>query len=167
MPYQLPDGRLIAPDVAFTLNDIQYPANFLRLASEEDKAALGIVWVDPGPTWDQRFYWGYDQDGNLIPKDHTQLVEQWAQQTRHTANTLLTPTDWMIIREADNGIPADATIRTWREMVRLASGSKVFEIEATTTTDGLAAYITGPDYPAWPEFPSTDSGASPQNPATV
>lgn len=167
MPYQLPDGRLIAPDVAFTLNDIQYPANFLRLASEEDKAALGIVWVDPGPTWDQRFYWGYDQDGNLIPKDHTQLVEQWAQQTRHTANTLLTPTDWVIIREADNGVPADASIKTWRETVRLTSGSKVFEIEATTTTDELAAYVTSPAYAAWPEFPSTDSGASPQNPATV
>jgi hypothetical protein len=160
MPYQLPDGRLIAPDVAFTLDEIQYPANFLRLATEEDRAALGIVWVGPGPTWDQRFYWGYDQDGQLIPKDHIQLVEQWTQQTRQTANTLLAPTDWVIIREADNGVPADATIKTWRETVRLASGSKVFEIEATTTTDELVAYITGIDYPAWPEFPSTVSGAS-------
>ncbi len=155
MPFQLPDGRLIAPDVAFELNDIQYPANFLRLSTEEEKAALGIVWVDPGPTWDQRFYWGYDQDGHLIPKDHAQLVTQWTQQTRQTANTLLGPTDWIIVREMDHGIPADPATRSWREMVRLSSGSKVFEIEATTTTDGLGAYLTGPNYPAWPEFPST------------
>jgi hypothetical protein len=153
MPFQLPDGRLISPDVAFTLNGVQYPANFLRLSTEQEKAELGIIWVAPDPVYDQRFFWGYDAEGNLIPKDHTQLVEQWTQQTRHTANTLLAPTDWIIIREADNGKTADPVLRTWREEIRLASGSKVYEIQQTTDTAALAAYITGPDYPAWPVDP--------------
>ena len=144
------DGNPLSPDVPFTHNGIQYPANWLRLATPEERQAIGITEVpDPQP-YDQRFYWGYDSDGNLIPKDHTQLVEQWAAQTRTTANTLLSPTDWIIIREADNGKPADPTIKTWREEIRLAAGSKNYEIEQTTTTEELAAYITGPDYPAWP-----------------
>jgi hypothetical protein len=56
----------------------------------------------------------------------------------------------MIIREADNGKAADPAIKTWREEIRLAAGSKNYEIEQTVDTDALAAYITGPDYPAWP-----------------
>lgn len=150
MPFKLPDGRLVSPDVAFTLDSIQYPANFLRLSTEEEKQALGITWVDPGPSWDQRFFWGYDHNGDLIPKDHAQLVAQWSAATRRTANTLLTPTDWIIIRESDNGVPADQGVKAWREAVRLSAGSKVFEIEQTADTAALAAYITGPDYPAWP-----------------
>jgi hypothetical protein len=149
----LPDGRPISPDVAFTLNEINYPANWLRLATPEEREAIGITEVpDPAP-YDQRFYWGYDADGNLIPKDHTQLVEQWTEQTRYIANNLLVPTDWIIIREADNGKTADPVLRTWREEIRLACGSKVYEIQQTIDTAALAAYITGPDYTTWPVDP--------------
>lgn len=148
------DGRPLSPDAPFTHDGIQYPANWLRLSTLEEKEAIGIQEVPDPPSYDQRFYWGYDSEGNLIPKDHAQLVEQWSNQTRQTANSLLLPSDWMIVREADNGVPADPTWKTWRETVRLAAGSKIFEINATTTTDELAAYITGPDYPVWPPDPS-------------
>lgn len=103
--------------------------------------------------YDQRFYWGYDDQGNLIPKDHGELVILWTATTRQTAYTLLLPNDWYVVREADNGVAVPAEWRTWRETVRLAAGSKVFEIAQTTTTDQLAAYITGPDYPVWPPSP--------------
>lgn len=147
------DNRPLSPDVPFTHEGISYPANWLRLATPEERAAIGITEEpDPAP-YDQRFYWGYDADGNLIPKDHTQLVEQWVTQTRATANSLLTPTDWIIIREADNGKAADPAIKTWRETIRLAAGSKVYEIEQTADTAALAAYITGADYPVWPSDP--------------
>jgi hypothetical protein len=139
------NGNPLSPDVPFTHDGIQYPANWLRLATPEEREAIGITEEpDPAP-YDQRFYWGPG-----LPKDHTQLVEQWTQQTRQTANTLLAPTDWIIIREADNGKAADPAIKTWREEIRLAAGSKNYEIEQTVDTDALAAYITGPDYPAWP-----------------
>lgn len=144
------DGKPLSPDVAFTHDGVQYPANWLRLATPEEREAIGITEVpDPAP-YDQRFYWGYDADGTLLPKDHTQLVEQWVSQTRYTANTLLIPTDWMIIREADNGKAADPAIKSWREEVRLAAGSKVYEIEQTADTEALAAYLTSEQYSVWP-----------------
>jgi len=154
------NGKPISPDVAFTTPDgTQFPANWLRLATPEERAAIGITEVpDPAP-YDQRFYWGPG-----LPKDHGQLVTQWTATTRTTAGTLLQPTDWIIIREADNGVIADPAIKTWREAIRLAAGSKVYEIEHTADTDALAAYITGADYPVWPSqdpAPADDTIAVP------
>jgi len=152
MPFQLPDGRLISPDVAFTLNSVQYPANFLRLSTEAEKAALGITWVAPEPYFDQRFYWGPD-----LPKDHTQLVEQWVGQTKTTAGTLLAPTDWMITRSAEpGGKPASDEVLAQRAAIRTKSDEKETAILATTTTEELAAYISGPDYPVWTEPEPTE-----------
>jgi hypothetical protein len=155
------DGRPLSPDVAFTHDGIQYPANWLRLASPEEREAIGIEEVpDPAP-YDQRFYWGPG-----LPKDHTQLVEQWVAATRTTANTLLQPTDWVIIREADNGKVADPVLKTWREDIRLATGVKATAIRDTADTDALAAYITGPDYPAWPVDPYAPQPAVEPQPET-
>ncbi len=143
------DGKPLSPDVAFTHDGVQYPANWLRLASPEEREAIGIEEVpDPAP-YDQRFYWGPE-----LPKDHEQLVEQWTQQTRHTAGTLLVPSDWLVIREIDNGAVVPEAWRTWREAVRLAAGTKIDAIAATADTEELAAYITGADYSAWPRDPS-------------
>jgi hypothetical protein len=153
------DGKPLSPDVAFTATDadgqlIQFPANWLRLSTPEQRAAIGITeQVDP-PSWDQRWAWGYDADGHLIWKDHTQLVEQWVAQTRATAGTLLVPSDWLVIREQDNGTAVPTQWKDWRQAIRMATGDKVAAIEATTTTEELAAYITGADYPMWPADPN-------------
>jgi hypothetical protein len=129
------DGQPLAVDTPFTdAKGTKYPANWLRLSTAEEKAAIGITEVPDPAQYDQRFYWGYDAEGHLIPKDHVQLVEQWTAQTRTTANSLLSPTDWIIIREADNGKAADPVLKTWREEIRLAAGSKVYEIGQTTDT---------------------------------
>ena len=147
------DGKPLSPDVAFKHAGIQYPANWLRLSTAKQRLDIGITEVPDPPSYDQRFYWGFDDKGDLIPKDHTQLVGQWTQQTRTTANTLLQPTDWIIIREADNGKPADPLLKVWRQDVRFAAGEKVTAINATVDSPELAAYITGTDYPVWPSDP--------------
>ena len=142
------DGKPLSPDVAFTHDGVQYPANWLRLASPEERAAIGIT-EEPDPTpYDQRFYWGPD-----LPKDHAQLVEQWVAQTRITAGTLIQPTDWMVIREQDNGTVVPESVKALREDIRLATGQKNAAIEATADTAELAAYITGTEYPVWPSDP--------------
>jgi hypothetical protein len=161
------DGKRLPLDRAFTHNGISYPANWLRLTTLAEKEAIGIVEVPdpPNPSYDQRFYWGYDQDGHLIPKDHGELVTLWTANTRQTANSLLTPTDWMVVREADNGTTVNPDWKMWREAVRVAAADKVSHIAATTDTADLAAYITGTAYPVWPDDPdhppvlaSDDSG---------
>ena len=51
------DGKPLSYDRAFTHDGIQYPANWLRLASWEEKSAIGITEVPNPPYYDQRFYW--------------------------------------------------------------------------------------------------------------
>jgi hypothetical protein len=43
------NGRPISPDAPFTVNDINYPANWIRIASAADRAAVGIVEIDEAP----------------------------------------------------------------------------------------------------------------------
>jgi hypothetical protein len=143
------DGRPLSPDTAFTHNGVQYPANWLRLSTLEQKEEIGITEAPEPAIWDQRFYWGYDADNNLIPKDHTQLVTLWTEQTRTTAGTLLSPTDWMITREVDNSTPVPEDIKTSRQNIRLLCNEKVNSIGITTTTGELATYVTSSEYSSW------------------
>jgi hypothetical protein len=160
------DGRPLAPDTAFTATNsdgelVQFPPNWLRLASPEEREAIGITEVpDPAP-YDQRFYWGYDADGALIPKDHTQLVKQWVAQTKATAFSLMQPTDWYFTREQDNGTPAPLDVRALREEIRQDSRQKVAAIEATADTKALAAYCTSAEYNQWPPYPVVEPSATP------
>jgi len=60
MPFKL-GTRTIQLDTPFTHNEIQYPNNWIRLATEEDKAAIGMTWEVDAVRYDDRFYW----DGNI------------------------------------------------------------------------------------------------------
>jgi hypothetical protein len=59
MPFKL-GTKTIQLDTPFTHNDIQYPANWIRLATEEDKSAIGLVWEADPVRADDRFYWNGD-----------------------------------------------------------------------------------------------------------
>jgi hypothetical protein len=52
------NDKPISPDTAFTHEGIQYPNNWLRLASPAERAAIGITEVaDEDTSFDPRFYW--------------------------------------------------------------------------------------------------------------
>lgn len=158
-------GKPLGLDRPFEADGTLYPANWLRLSSPEAREAIGITWVPDPPIYDQRFYWGYTTSGTLIPKDHAGLVEEWNGTTAQTANSLLTPTDWMVIREADNGTVMPSGLKTWRQDIRYACENKVTMIDLTTTTEELANYITyvSPsggaynDYSYWPVYVDSSS----------
>tara|TARA_R100000951_G_scaffold73376_1_gene61746 strand:+ start:251 stop:829 length:579 start_codon:yes stop_codon:yes gene_type:complete len=140
------DGKPLSYDRAFTHDGIQYPANWLRLSSLEEKTAIGITEV-PGPTpYDQRFYWGPD-----LPKDHEGLVTLWINNTNHTAYTLLAPSDWYVIRQQETEVAVPQDVLDRRGEIRTYCDTKREAISATTTTDELAAYITSAAYSEWEE----------------
>jgi hypothetical protein len=59
------NGNPLAVDSAFTHNEISYPANWLRLATEAEKSAIGITEVADPVRADDRFYWNGD---STLPK---------------------------------------------------------------------------------------------------
>ena len=67
------NGNPLAVGVAFSHNDIQYPANWLRLSTAQEKKDLGITEVADAPIYDSRFYYG---DGTAKAIDDVNEVDE-------------------------------------------------------------------------------------------
>jgi len=146
-------GKPLALDRAFTAPDgTQYPRNWLRLATPEQRAAIGITEEADPPIWDQRYYWGYDQDGNLIPKQledevvtpeegesytQTGLKTLHIQQTKETANSLLSPTDWYIVRKFERNIDVPADVAEQRAKIIEVSEQREALISGVSSVEEL------------------------------
>jgi hypothetical protein len=165
----------ISPDSAFTTPDgTRYPANFLRLASPEEREAIGITEVPDEIPYNQQYYWGYDSDGNLIPKQledevvtpeegesytQTGLKTQHIRQTKETANTLLAPTDWYVIRQLERNIEVPENVAEFRTEVIVVSEQREALISAATTVEELKSLYesNGENPQAMPNWPSINN----------
>ncbi len=79
------NGQPLREDVPFTHNGIQYPANWLRLSTFEEKIAIGITEVVQEPRPDDTIYWVTDNnDGTYTatPKDLDTLKDIWRQKLK-------------------------------------------------------------------------------------
>jgi len=172
MPYKLGD-RTLQLDVAWDYNNVQYPANWLRLSTDQDRSELGIEWVNNDPTWNQKWYWGYDTDGNLIPKTYTDLKTLWVGMTNDTAYKLLQPSDylWSKLQQQNSSFAAAKTAydaspwSTWRATIRTEAAAMVTAIENTASVgdmspyadlgrvQALQEYIEGGTYNVWTPNP--------------
>ena len=150
------DGSPLAVDVAFTTSDgTQYPANWLRLASADEKTALGITEVADDPTFDSRFYWGngtaktltdtneVDENGDpLLDENGDQVVtlgvkSELKAQEKATAGSLLAKYDWYVVRKAEKSTAIPTAITTYRDAVRTACNTRETEIDACVDTAAL------------------------------
>ena len=149
------DGKPLAVDVAFTHNDIQYPANWLRLTTKAEKEAIGITEVADDPVFDSRFYWGdgtakalddvdaKDEKGNLLKDENgNQVVTQGVKsvlkaQEKATAGSLLAKYDWDVIRKAEASKAIPTAIKTYRTAVRTACATRETEIDNCADTAAL------------------------------
>ena len=150
------DGSPLAVDVAFTTSDgTQYPANWLRLASADEKTALGITEVADDPTFDSRFYWGngtaktltdtneVDENGDpLLDENGDQVVTLGVKsvlkaQEKATAGSLLAKYDWYVVRKDEKSTAIPTAITTYRDGVRTACNTREAEIDACADTAAL------------------------------
>jgi len=161
------DGKQLVPGRPFTHNGIQYPANWLRLTSWEEKSAIGITEVpDPAPV-DTRFYWDHDlpkrledepavdEDGDPVLDENgvqvinTGLKTQWKKQQDETAYSLLAPTDWYVVRKSEVGTEIPVGITSFRVGVRDISEQRKSAIGLATDVPSLVGIVTfhGLDWP--------------------
>ena len=163
MGYQLSDGTKLALDVAFSTPDgVQRPANWLRLSTPRDRELAGITWVaETNQVWDQKFYWGYDSDNNLIPKQlddatdddgnaTTGLKTLWKAKQDEIAASLLAPSDWRVVKvlEVNTSFSAAKTAmpekwQTYRAAVRTACNTRQTEIDGCADVAALKELLTG------------------------
>ena len=142
------DGNPLAVDVAFSHNDIQYPANWLRLSTAEEKTAIGITEVADAPTYDSKFYWGNGTAKELDDKTETidgveyktlGVKSVLKAQEKVTAGSLLARYDWYVVRKAEKSTAIPTAITTYRDAVRTACDTREKEIDACSD---IAALVT-------------------------
>ena len=164
MAFQLSDGTGLPVDVPFTIGTTNYPANWLRLSTAEEKTALGIVEVEDPKVYDNRFYWNdgsakelddvnatYAEDaldgsykkGDLKKDaDGNQLIIYGVKtilksQEKATAQSLLSKYDWYVTRKSEKGTAIPAEITTYRDAVRTACNTRETEISNCADTAAL------------------------------
>ena len=141
------NGKPLAVDTPFTdAENNQYPANWLRLASLEEKTAIGITEVaDVDMNFDNRFYWAKD-----LPKALENKLEEngsttkglksvFTSQVKQSAGSILSQTDWMVIRKAERNVDIPASVVAYRAEVVAKADELEAAISAVTTVEELAA----------------------------
>ena len=177
------DGNRLAVDVAFSHNDINYPANWLRLSTADEKTAIGITEVADDPVFDSRFYNGdgsaktladtneVDENGDpVLDFNGDQVVTLGVKsvlkaQEKTTAGSLLSKYDWYVVRKAEKSTAIPTAITTYRDAVRTACDTRETEIDACADTAALVTlYGTtekdGVYTPNMTQYPQDPNGIS-------
>ena len=150
------NGSPLAVDVAFKTSDgTQYPANWLRLSTADEKTALGITEVADDPVYDSRFYTGdgtaktltdtneVDENGDpVLDENGDQVVTLGVKSVlkareKTIAGSLLAKYDWYVIRKAETSKAIPTTIKTYRTAVRTACLTRETEIDNCADTAAL------------------------------
>lgn len=158
------NGKVIRPNRAWSASDgLQHPANWMKM-SDTRKTEIGLVYeADPVvASFDNRFYWsaGIERaldDVNETNDDNTPMLDingdqvvtkglksNAIAQTKMTAAGLLAPTDWMVVRSAENGTDVPSATLAYRANVRAASQTIETAISGATTH---AAFVALYDVP--------------------
>lgn len=135
------NGRPIRQDAPFTdANGTQYPGNWLTFASADEKAAIGIEWINDPEPFDDRFYWSAGH-----AKDIEQVKAMLSTQIKTTAYNLLAPSDYKVVRQVETGEAVDQATLDYRAAVRTAYQDAKDAINSAVSVEALAALqITWP-----------------------
>jgi hypothetical protein len=172
------NDKPIGLDTAFTTeNGTQYPSNWIRLASADERSAIGITEVaDEDTSFDGRFYWSkgvakaledklevkidgsplmvqvYDDATEAMVDTDKQVVtkglkSQMIAQVKASAGSMLAATDWKVVRAAEGIKAVDADTLAERSAIRAASDANEAAIVACTSIEALASLEMN-----WPVF---------------
>ena len=158
-------GRTIRTGKAWTDdNGVQHPANWHNWSLAE-KTSHGLVEIIPQTPPDSRLYnWSQNSDGTItstakslddvnevdengdaiLDEDGNQLVTRgvkWnlKQEVKSQQASLLTQSDWAIVRKADNNTAVPANIQTWRDAIRTKATEMETAIDGAADIDAVAA----------------------------
>lgn len=145
-------------------NGIQHPSNW-HLWSKEEKEAIGLVEIISQTPPDSRLYtWSQNPDGTITSKakklDDTNEVDkngdplldekgnqvvtlglksQLILEVKNQQGSLLSQTDWTVVRKSDTGTAIPSNIATWRDAIRTKATEIETAIDNAADTDAIAS----------------------------
>ena len=145
-------------------NGYKHPYNWASAWTAQNKTDWGVTWQDdPDTSYDNRFYWAkdvprsltdinvVDEDGDAVidPTTGEQMVQLglksiWIAQTKTTANSKLSSSDWYVTRQAEASTAIPSDISTYRSAVRTASKTIEDKINGCADLDAFKALFVVP-----------------------
>lgn len=127
-----------------------YPPQWWGATTNDQKIALGLVWVDDPVQYDSRFYTGdgtpkalddtTNEDGTVTKGLKSVAIDT----VKAQAAGKLAPTDWMVTRNAETGAAIPTDISDYRAAVRTASGTIESAITGAADHDAFMALYDTP-----------------------
>ena len=138
---------------------IQYPRNWITLASDSEKAAIGLIEVTyTGSHKDNEYYTNgesapvYDASKGTVVITKSSTARNLAdlkiskkEAASSNAYSSILPTDWYIVRKSENSTAIPAKITAFRTAVRLVCNSLCTAIDNASDLDALAALYSNAD----------------------
>lgn len=134
------DGKKLPLDVPFTINGVQYPANWLRLSSPEERMAANIVELPDPVVPNEKYFivaWNVDGTINSTPRPIEELRQNTLDAIKRWKFRSLTATDWAVTRAAEGIKPVPADISAERNGIRAKGDDLEAQALAAQTVDQL------------------------------
>ena len=177
---RIEDGKIVqtfSTPKSLTINSVQYPVSIFTTAwTDAERKAIGIVpYVYEGSLVDNMFYSTSEsapsvQEDKVVvtrtkkERDVAKIKEAMQSHVSSTLSNYLEQTDWIVIREQDNGTAKPADFSKWRTDLRakavaleaaIDGKSNVASLEAMTvfTVEMADAGKKAAEFNDWPQNP--------------
>ena len=135
---------------------IQYPRNWLTLASDSEKASVGFIEVTYSGSYKSSEYYNniesapvYDASKGTVvitksstAKNLANLKTSKKQSASDNAYGILQSTDWYVVRKEEIGTAIPSNVTAYRTAVRLVCNSLKTAIDSASDVDAVAALYT-------------------------
>ena len=138
---------------------MQYPRNWISLATDSEKSAIGLIEVTYSGSYGDSDYYAnsesspvYDASAGTVvitksktAKDLTTLKANKTKSIEDSANSSMSGTDWYVTRKSETSTAIPSTVTAYRTAVRLVCNSTKTALGNASDLAGVIAIYTSGD----------------------
>jgi len=141
MPWKTADGTYLKEGRGWTDSDgIKHPSNWMIWTEDYKKNTMNLTWEEPLGSFDNFYYYGWNSDGDaLLPKPLAELQSSKVSDAKQISASMLSDTDWYVVRKTETDVDVPAEITAYRTAVRTNYASLKTAINNVSDIAGLQA----------------------------
>ena len=149
MPWKTADGKYLKEGRSWTdSNGIKHPSNWMIWTEDYKKNTMNLTWEEPVVlgAFDDFYYHGWNSDGDaLLPRPLADLKLKLISQSKQISASMLSDTDWYVVRKTETDVDVPAEITAYRTAVRTNYASLKTAINNASDIAGLQSIYTSTD----------------------
>ena len=144
--------EIIHQPKAMTINDVQYPKSIFGSSwTDEERKTLGIVPYEYEGSYISNMFYSTSEAAPVVEEDRVvvrrtpsannvdDIKAVMKNSVSKTLSNYLEQTDWIVIREQDNGTTKPADLAKWRTDLRAKAAALETAIDSKSDVAGLEA----------------------------